>query len=330
MGCIHPRRASIRQTFFGRRAVRIFYISLLLVQFLPGWSTTVEAETPVGTRQPHTLVYARIGTDPREQYPPTKRMVDHVAARLRQDGIERGEALLAKDGSQLLQWMQSGRADWVTVTPMLALKLQQQAQAKWLLRRWKNGVSEYRTLFITRKESPIQTLTDLRGGRVALENASSTSGFLLPVAAMQQHALLPVPLTALSDALPAEKTGYWFSGSVHSTAARVAKGTADAGAISDQEWLSDEMPEILRRELRIFYQTDPVPRSIEVVRPDLPAELQRHLQEYLLRAHEDVEAIDILKAFENTTRFDRLPDQAMAILQEVDAALQRVQSAARP
>lgn len=287
-------------------------------------------ETRMGERQPHTLVYARIGTDPREHYPPTKRMVDHVAAQLRQDHIERGEALLAKDADQLIQWMKSGRADWATVTPMLALQLRDRANARWLLRRWKNGVSEYRTLFITRKSSPVQTLADLRGRRVAMEQKSSTSGFFLPMAAMQQHTLEPLLLAALTDPLPADKTGYWFSGSSHGTAARVARGTADAGAVSDQDWMGDEMPEILKEQLRVFHQTDPVPRAIEVVHPGLPTALQQHLQEYLLRAHADPEATDILKAFDNTARFDPLPEQAIQVLEQVGTVLQRIQPASQP
>lgn len=305
-------------------------VIILFCLALPGWTNTVNADPLVEGRLPKTLVYARISSDPRDDYPPLKRMVEYVSANLRADGIEQGEALVTKDAAQLIEWVRTGRVDWVTGTPLAALALRQQANAQWFLRRWKNGVTEYRTLFIVRNTSPFQALADLRGRRIAMEAPHSTSGFLLPMAALVQGGQEPTPLAALSDPLPTDKIGYWFSGSAHHTAARVVKGDADAGAISDQDWQEEsEMPALLRNQLRIMHQTDPVPRAVEMVRPGLPATLQNHLQAQLLHLHEDPQARNILQDFDKTARFDLITEPTLQALEHLGTLAQQLQAARR-
>ncbi|MBF0295149.1 MAG: phosphate/phosphite/phosphonate ABC transporter substrate-binding protein [Magnetococcales bacterium] len=257
--------------------------------------------------------------------------MEYVAARLGADGIAKGEVRLAKDLGQLVEWVRAGEVDWVTGTPYTVLQLNRQAGTRWLARRWKNGVTEYRTCFITRKEGAVRTLDDLRGGRIVMESADSTSGFMMPMAMLLRHPLEMVHLEGWSDPVPSGKTGYWLSGSAHATAARVAAGDVEAGAVSDQDWRNDnELPELIRKKLRVFHQTGTYPRAIEVTRPGLPAPLREHLLEILRHAHENPAGERILRAFDNTTRFDSIPEQTLQELEQADGVMRRVKGYGAP
>src|SRR5262249_61747542 len=55
-----------------------------------------------------------------------------------------------------------------------------QGVAKLLLRSWKSGMAEYRSLVFTKKNGEINRLEDLRGKTFAFEDPESTSGHFLP------------------------------------------------------------------------------------------------------------------------------------------------------
>lgn len=45
----------------------------------------------------------------------------------------------------------------------------------------RNGRTEYDSLIVVAKESPIQSLKDLKGKKMAFSSQTSTSGFLFPL-----------------------------------------------------------------------------------------------------------------------------------------------------
>jgi phosphonate transport system substrate-binding protein len=185
------------------------------------------------------------------------------------------------------------------------------------LREWRNGLPSNHAILFARKDSGIASLADLNGRRVAFEDAGSATSYILPRVALERagHRLVELPAMAppRSDAV-----GYAFAQEEINVATWVHKGRADAGALGNQDWDDPErVPPAMREDLRIFHRTEPVPRSLLLLRGDLPAPLKHRIKEILLAAPDDAEGRRVLDLYRKVTRYDVLEGQAAS---EVAAA----------
>ncbi len=123
------------------------------------------------------------------------------------------------------------------------------------------GVSNLRSIFVVRKDSPIQDLKQLQGKTVALGQLGSATGYYFPL-----YNLFGLTLAEILFA-PTPKTVLEF----------VAEGKAAAGAISLEEF-NLYSSQLQPAEFRILY-TDPhrVPSGGVLIGPSL----ERNRQEYI-------------------------------------------------
>ncbi|MBF0611864.1 MAG: phosphate/phosphite/phosphonate ABC transporter substrate-binding protein [Magnetococcales bacterium] len=282
-------------------------------------------------KDPRVLVYATISKDPAASYPPLKQMVDYAAARLGGVGIEKGEVLLAKDEYQLAQYLREKKADWVSGSYYIAIMLKQTTGVEWLLRRWKDGIPEYHTVFITKHDSAIQSLDALQGGKIAFESPVSSSGFIVPMIILLEKKWEMELIPSFRHPAPAHKTAYVFSKSALNTASWVSSGAVDVGAISNADWeQKNTIPATVKGKLRLIGQSDPYPRMIEMVRPDLPPALKQQLKELLKHAHEQPEGKAVLKEFSNTNRFDDLPADTLKKMEGANTTISLIKPYKQP
>jgi len=77
--------------------------------------------------------------------------------------------------------------------------------------------------------------------------------------------------------------------------------------------------------LKVIHETFSLPRQIVSYRQDLDPKLVARIKEILIKMDQSEEGRKALQDFENTTKFDELPPQAMAqlsnALQFIDAEL---------
>lgn len=263
------------------------------------------------------LVIGKVSDDPRKHYPHLKPIVDYAAAHLKDLGIERGEVLLAINNAQMIQYLKEGRVDWVTEGVFSALLFAEKGGAEILLRRWRDGVPEYHTVFITRKDSAIRRLEDLKGRKLALGDPGSTTAFFVPIAVLAERSLGLAALASFRDVPPTDQAGYVFAGSEVNVAAWVHKGLVDAGAYSNLDWEDQtHTPIPIRQDLHLFHRSQPFPRAVELVRAGLSPAIKKRLKGLLLHAHTDPEAAEALKAYEKTTQFDEITGEAALGLAE--------------
>ena len=254
-----------------------------------------------------TFVLGRVSDNPKKHIKSLEPIVSYVAEKMRGVGIEKGAILLAKDNRQLINFLRQGKVDWVTETPFSATLFEEKADAEIMLLRWKKGVSKYSTIFIARKDSGIKTLADLKGKKIAFEDSGSTSGFFLPVSLLLQSGFEVAELATPGDSVPSEKVGYIISNNELNISAWVYRGISDAGAMSNLDWdESQVMNPTMKDELEIFYETEAIPRALELVRKDLDPQIKAKFKEILLTIHEDPMAKDALRAYVKTTRFQEL------------------------
>jgi phosphonate transport system substrate-binding protein len=257
-----------------------------------------------GQDDSHVLVLGRISDDPKAHYQQLKPLLDYVVPRMADVGIREGRILMARDRKQMESYLRRGRVDWVTETAASAMQLQLGAGAQALLLTERNGVSRYRTVFFTRRDSGIASLDDLRGRSIAFQSPGSTSGYYVPALVLLERALPLEILLSPRDRPVAGSVGYLFARSELNVSTWVHKRLVDAGAFSNLDWDNPQrLPEPYRRDLVVFHQTPDYPRAVEMVRGDLAPKVKARLREVLMAAAEDPDAGEALLRFFKTTRF---------------------------
>jgi phosphonate transport system substrate-binding protein len=273
----------------------------------------------------HVLVLGRISDDPKSHYAQLQPLLDYVIPRMHDVGITEGRILMARDAQQMGSYLRRGRVDWVTETSGTAVALGLRSGARPLLLTERSGVRDYHTVFFVRRESPIQTLEDLRGHTLALQNVASTSAYLVPVMTLLQHGETPEILASIGDVAAPDTVGYVFARSESNIATFVHKGLVDAGAVSSVDWSDGKRrPANFLRDFRVIHRTAPYPRAVEMVREGLDPQVRDRLQQVLLDAASDPQARPALKTFFGTSGFHRVDAQMQHRLDELKQGLTRV------
>ncbi len=118
---------------------------------------------------------------------------------------------------------------------------------------------KFRSVFVTRADSGINKLADLKGKNFAFGSVSSTSGHLMPRSFMLKEGIDPDKDMRIA-----------FSGAHDATALQVAGGKVEAGALNISVWekLVAEK-RIDTKQVRVFYTTPPYYDYNWTVRGDL-------------------------------------------------------------
>ena len=244
-------------------------------------------------------------------------MAEYLAAELADYGVGGVDVLITATEAEMADALRRGRVDIPSETPFLALELQEEGVVDILMREWKKGVPEYHSVIVARKDGPVQSLADLAGRRITFEDAGSTSGYLLPRAALEDAGLALEEIANPDKPVPAGRVGYRFSGSESKVVAAVADGTAEAGAYSNLDWNDEEStPPEVKAKLRILYETRPVIRSTLMVRRSIPAEIKERLADVLAHMHESEEGRSAMKKYSKVAKYDRIEGDALRGLEE--------------
>ena len=271
------------------------------------------------------LVLGRISDDPNAHYEQLKPLLDYVVPRMADVGIREGRVLMARDAQQMASYLRRGRVDWVTETAGTAMLLQERAGAQPLLMTERDGVDRYHTVYFVRRDSPIRSLDDLRGGSIAFQNRFSTSAYYVPATELLERGLALEVLLSPADRPAPGSVGYVFGRSELNVSSWVHKGLVDAGAMSNLDWANPyRVPETFRADLRIIRETPAYPRALEMVRGGLDVHVQQRLREVLIGAAADPDAREALLRFFKTTRFAPIDTPTTHALEHLRKGVARV------
>ncbi|WP_081263263.1 phosphonate ABC transporter substrate-binding protein [Pseudomonas putida] len=132
----------------------------------------------------------------------------------------------------------------------------------------KTGKSAYHSLIISRADSPIKSLADLKGHTFAFVDPSSASGHLFPKAGLEQAGYTPE--STFSRMI--------FSGSHDASILAVANRKVDAAAVADRI-LATALAQgsVKQGELKVVWTSPDIPESPMVWRKDLDPALKQKL-----------------------------------------------------
>lgn len=217
----------------------------------------------------------------------------------------------------------AGEVDIYIDSPFIVAQMNRKVGAQPFLRRWKKGVGEYHTLFVTRTDSEIRSLDDLRGKVVAFDDPQSSSGHLLPRAMLLERGYRLVEVGHPAASVPPDAIGYVFSMDDVNTMFWVDHGRVAAGVTS---------PDFLRLyqkkrkdSLRVIARSVDIPRQVVAYRADLDRDVVAELERVLMAMEASEEGRQALKDFQKTTRFDRFPGGVERTFAPIHAMLDRLE-----
>jgi phosphonate transport system substrate-binding protein len=280
-------------------------IVLLVATLMLTAGLRAEAQTKPETSI-KTLTLGAVFQDPREPVEEHFRpLANYVARKLSPSGETKGTVVVAPSAAQMMKLLEEKRVDFYMESPYPTYLINHLGAATLLLRRWKGGMAEYRSLIFTGKESGIARLEDLRGKFIAFEDPGSTSGYFLPKLFLLKKGFSVVEKPSLGAKVGAGEIGYIFTGTGKNVVNLVLQKNVAAGAFSNDDHAS--LDERSKAAIAILGESELMPRHLVSVRKDLPEPVKKRLKEILLSMHRDDEGQKILSQTGNTTKFDALP-----------------------
>jgi phosphonate transport system substrate-binding protein len=238
-------------------------------------------------------------------------LVDYAARKLSPAGETKGMVALAPTTGQMMKLLDEKRVDFYMESPYATYLINRLGAARLLLRRWKGGLAEYRSLIFTNKESGVLRLEDLRGKILAFEDPGSTSGYFLPKLFLLKKGFSVMEKPGLDAKVSTNEIGYIFANTDTNMLNLVLKKKVAAGAFSNDDHAN--LNDAIKASMSILGESESVPRHLVSVRKDLPEPVVKRLKEILLDMHQDGEGQKILKQTDNTTKFDPLPGGEEAV-----------------
>jgi phosphonate transport system substrate-binding protein len=278
-----------------------FLIATLLL--IAGSKTEAQVKETVGIKT-LTLGVA-YQSEPKSVAEHFRPLVQYVADKLGPADDIKGSVVVAENTSRLIELLEQGRVDFYLESPFPTYLVNRTGKGKLLLRRWKGGMSEYRSIIFTSKGSRITRLEDLRNKMIAFEDPGSTSGYFLPKLLLLEKRFRVTEKPDLSAKVSTAEIGYIFAGSEKNVVKLVLEEKVTAGAISNDDYAS--LDETSKARLSILAESRSVPRHLVSVRTNLPEAVIKRLKEILLSMDKDEEGQKVLRQTDGTTKFDTLP-----------------------
>lgn len=248
-------------------------------------------------------------------------LADYLAPRLAGSGVDAVDASIVVTAEDVVDGLRKGEIDVYIDSPLIMALVARETNVRPLLRRWKDGVAEYHSVFFARQASGIAGLDDLRGRVVAFEEPTSTSGYLLPKAMLLEQGYRLVEVKDASASVPADAIGYVFSEDDDNTAFWVQKGKVAAGALDSINFA--ELVEKRPGELAELARSQSLTRHVVAHRQGLAPAIVAALRDTLLAMHESEEGRKVLGTLK-TARFDGFPgdpSEELARAERILAAL---------
>ncbi|MFQ5887573.1 MAG: phosphate/phosphite/phosphonate ABC transporter substrate-binding protein [Candidatus Hydrothermarchaeales archaeon] len=287
---------------------------LTLSAFLFLVSATFFASDAILAAEGRLLIFGRVQSNPVKAIRDRQPFVDYIAKKLAPLGISGGRILVVDKMSLLARAIREGKVDLFhdSVVPTMIL-------SKWsgsipILRQWKHGESEYYGIILVRKDSGINSLTDLKGKVIAFDEPHSTSAHVLPRMLLVEKKLKLVQIISPGESQP-DAVGFIHTSDGNAPHLLVA-GRVDAAGTSHREF-KGLRPDIKDR-LKILAKSKSVPRLLISVRKDLDPKMVTALRRILLNMDKDPEGRVALKKQQKTTKIDEIPRGSLKQLKEVE------------
>lgn len=177
-------------------------------------------------------------------------------------------------------------------------------------KRKDSGISYY-SYILTKNDSNISAIDDLKGKKFAFVDKGSTSGFVLPYALFKSRNI--------------EMEDYFseihYSGSHGSVPEEIENSIVDAGAISSIQYEKlVEDGKIDPESFKILWKSTPIPSSPYVAGSELDEKLQTKFVNAMLAVHEEIPG-ELAKFDESVDQFVKVENKEYNSIRNISAVL---------
>jgi phosphonate transport system substrate-binding protein len=251
------------------------------------------------------LIPADDATEMLRQYEP---VVEYLEDRLGMDV----EVEVTTDYTAAITAMKNKHIEMAWFGPFSYILAAEEAGAEALVNgvRRDTGKATYKSIIITKPDSGIETLDDLKGRTFAFVDPASTSGNLIPRKMLMENGIDP----------DEDFSTIYFAGTHDAVELAVKNGTVDAGALGDtthHRMLNEG--HVSAEEVRIVHESVPIPGSPIVVRGDLPQDLKDRIKQALIDM--DEQTIMRVGGWGDIERYEAVTDSDYDVIRETKELL---------
>jgi len=268
-----------------------------------------------------TVHLGTIGQSPADEIRDFLPLADYLTTTLKNEGVNEVKIVVAESLAEMAALVRAAKVDVFMDSAYPSMALNQLTGSRFLLRRWKRGVAEYRSLIFARKDGGVRQLTDLKGKLLTFEEPFSSTGYFFPKLTLLQAGLKLAAKKATSEPVAVGEVGYVFSNDDENTMLWVLRGRVSAGATDDQNFVKRARGRT--NELEILHKSEPIPRQFVSYRQGLTEDLIVKIREVLLSMDKTQAGKKTLIDFQKTTKFDRIPDEFNQIVSKSKPFLRR-------
>lgn len=195
--------------------------------------------------------------------------------------------LVSNDYNAVIEAMRTGKADMAYFGPLSFCLAYERAGAEpigMIAKDKDKKNATYKSVLVTsRKNTDINSIQDIKGKTMAFVDPNSTSGNLIPSAAIMKA--FPGDKLSMDDLHTNGKffQAVSFSGKHQAGLAAVVKGDVQVAPISDAILAAEiNAGRVSKDDVKIIFASDPIPSEPMALRRDLPAEVKEKVKNFIL------------------------------------------------
>jgi phosphonate transport system substrate-binding protein len=196
------------------------------------------------------------------------------------------QPFVAADYTGVVEALRVNKLDIAFLTPASYVLAKNEADVRVVLKSERKGMPYYYAAIITRADSGIKNLEDLRGRSFAFGDSLSTTGNVIPRQMFKALGIDPVR----------DFKQVWYSGGHDATVLAVLNGKVDAGATyanspdsSDTAWMRYLKSSEEVRKIRAIAFSDPIPADNLVINAKLDERLAKQIEAIFIELSADPE-----------------------------------------
>ncbi|MGQ3379191.1 phosphate/phosphite/phosphonate ABC transporter substrate-binding protein [Priestia endophytica] len=225
---------------------------------------------------------------------------------------------VSTDYNTIVEAMASKKVDVGFLPPTAYVLAKDQGAADVILQAQRYGVNDkdgsptdelvdsYKSMFIVKKDSGIDSLEDLKGKKIGYQNVTSSAGYVWPAAS-----LMDVGLDPLKDVQPVTLKGH------DQAVISLLNGDIDAAVtFQDARTIVQKDYEDVFDQTKVIHYTELIPNDTVAVQSDMDEDLRKDIQEAFINIGKDEEGKKIIRDIYTHEGYVKSDDSKFEIVRE--------------